>query len=388
MAERIKVGLIYSYQEQWIAGAYYIENLVHALNALPDALKPSIVLLCSNNKDFERINRATNYPYINWHSLNVKYNIIERVINKVCRTITKRNFIEKLPTNKNIDVLFPSMDFIPLPVERKIYWIPDFQEDYLPHFFSEEEVKYRKSLQKRLSELETNIVFSSQDALNDFERLYPKHVCKTYVLRFAVTHPSGYKSLDIQNIRQKYNIPKDYFFVPNQFWVHKNHILVLKALQVLKSKGEDYCVAFSGKQEDYRSPNHFEKLKDYVQKHQLEENIRFLGFIDRAEQLALMKHAKAVIQPSLFEGWSTVVEDVKAMNQMVILSDLKVHREQTENYNNKHFFNPHDEHDLATKIQKVYHEYDGSNNFSYNYQNDIERFGKRFVEILRDVIGN
>ena len=41
-----------------------------------------------------------------------------------------------------------------------------------------------------------------------------------------------------------------------------------------------------------------------------------------------MKEARAVIQPSKFEGWGTVVEDAKAMQRPLILSDINVHREQ------------------------------------------------------------
>jgi glycosyltransferase involved in cell wall biosynthesis len=41
-----------------------------------------------------------------------------------------------------------------------------------------------------------------------------------------------------------------------------------------------------------------------------------------------MKYANAVIQPSFFEGWSTVVEDAMAVNTPVIASSLDVNIEQ------------------------------------------------------------
>ena len=45
----------------------------------------------------------------------------------------------------------------------------------------------------------------------------------------------------------------------------------------------------------------------------IKKYISILGFISRQDQLSLMRDAIAVIQPSLFEGWSTVVEDCKAI---------------------------------------------------------------------------
>ncbi len=39
MAKRKRVGLVYSYNENWVAGSYYILNIIHALNTLEDKLK-------------------------------------------------------------------------------------------------------------------------------------------------------------------------------------------------------------------------------------------------------------------------------------------------------------------------------------------------------------
>ena len=41
-----------------------------------------------------------------------------------------------------------------------------------------------------------------------------------------------------------------------------------------------------------------------------------------------MRRAVAVIQPSLCEGWSTSIEDAKALGRHVMASDIAVHREQ------------------------------------------------------------
>jgi len=386
MAQRIRVGLIYSYSEKWIAGAYYIENLIHAIDTLPDAQKPYLKILSYNEKDFERIKQIVNYPYLSFFSLNIKYNLLERAINKIYRSITKKNLIEKLPNHKKIDILFPALEgeyFSLISDNRKFFWIPDFQEDYLPQFFSQEEIKNRKNHQKQLSEKKTNIIFSSQDASNDFNRLYPNHQCKTFVLRFAVTHPQAYQELDITKIREKYQLPENYFFSPNQFWAHKNHIVVLKAARLLKEQNIDACIAFSGKQEDYRNPEYFKSLEKYVKENSLENNVKFLGFIERNEQLALMKHAQAIIQPSLFEGWSTVVEDAKAMNQTIILSDLRVHKEQTADYEAKLFFNPNDENDLVEKILSLQSNRSANH---YNYKATITRFGENFMQIVSQIV--
>ena len=41
-----------------------------------------------------------------------------------------------------------------------------------------------------------------------------------------------------------------------------------------------------------------------------------------------MRQSVAVLQPSLFEGWSTTVEEAKSIGKTILLSDIPVHREQ------------------------------------------------------------
>jgi glycosyltransferase involved in cell wall biosynthesis len=53
-----------------------------------------------------------------------------------------------------------------------------------------------------------------------------------------------------------------------------------------------------------------------------------LGVVPHAEVYALMRQSVALLQPSLFEGWSTSVEEAKSLGKRVILSDIAVHREQ------------------------------------------------------------
>ena len=76
-------------------------------------------------------------------------------------------------------------------------------------------------------------------------------------------------------------------------------------------------MVFTGAQHDWRNPNYFNELEAFVKENDIKKNIMFLGLIDRREQLQMMNNAEAVIQSSKFEGWSTVIEDAKAMNQLV-----------------------------------------------------------------------
>jgi glycosyltransferase involved in cell wall biosynthesis len=115
-------------------------------------------------------------------------------------------------------------------------------------------------------------------------------------------------------------------------------------------------------------------LKAYVQENNLNDVIRFLGFLDRREQLKLMKHAVAVIQPSLFEGWSTVIEDAMAMNQRVIASDLEVNKEQL--MDNGLYFEKNNPNDLAEKLKHIA---TYANLIDYQYSLKQKQFALNFL---------
>ena len=87
-------------------------------------------------------------------------------------------------------------------------------------------------------------------------------------------------------------------------------------------------MAFTGLEQDYRDPGYGPSVRRLAGELGVEDRTRFLGFIPRTDQLGLMAGAVALIQPSLCEGWSTSVEDAKALGRHVLASDIAVHREQ------------------------------------------------------------
>jgi len=379
MAKRIKIGIIYSYDENWIGGTYYYQNLIQSLNLLPENRKPHLVILSNSVTSFDSI-KELNYPFITYIDLNNILSFFERYRNKIIKKLFAKRDIPKKKINFGIDVLFhPSEVKIPNSIEKHLYWIPDFQEMYLPHLFSQDYLNYRKHTQEELLSNDKHILFSSNDACNDFEKLYPLAKSKKYVVNFAVFHPN-YLNIDIKKLKGKYQLEDiPFFFAPNQFWKHKNHIVVLKAVKRIKENFDfNIQVLFSGKESDSRNPTYFEEIKQFVSENNLEENITFLGFIDRKEQLCFMNNALAVIQPSLFEGWSSVVEDAKAMNQNLIVSSLRVHKEQLgiQGY----YFKPDNEEELSKQMVSFLENKIDKPEFNYNQQ--LHLFGKKFMEAI------
>jgi hypothetical protein len=140
-----------------------------------------------------------------------------RLLQKVIPAILKRR--------QKFDVIYP------FPIDRQaketVCWIPDLQEKHFPELFDPAELKARDEQVRYYFENFQHVVFSSESARSDFHRFYPEATCQTHVVHFAVFNPITSKITPLE-IRAKYRLPERFFYCPNQFWVHKNHKVVIK----------------------------------------------------------------------------------------------------------------------------------------------------------------
>jgi glycosyltransferase involved in cell wall biosynthesis len=385
MVKRRKVALIYKYREDWIGGTYYIHNLIKALNLIEDEKKP-LLLIISDEQDYKDLLKELEYPYLSHVPFNYPYNLGQRVANRLSRKIFGYKIFDR--ERAIADISFPVLSERQFSYgKRKLFWIADFQDYHLPLFFTQEEIEARKTYRDFVVNKGKTVVFSSESAKRDFNEIYPQNQLKQFVLPFAVIHPVSTTNNADEAI-DKYKLPTEYFICSNQFWKHKNHHVILRAINYLKNRGIKVHVVFTGKETDYRDPLYFDTFKTMAESLGIKNHISILGFISRLDQLSLIRNSIAVVQPSLFEGWSTVIEDAKAIGVQIITSEIPVHKEQLQQYPMKDFFSPNNEIELAecmtnliqNKSDRAYHFYD--------YEKDVFQFGRTFISILDQVEAN
>ena len=380
MGRRATIGIVYQPDSNWIGGTYYIQNLVQALKTCADAELPIVKVYCNTQKDFTEFAAITHYPYLR-ERLIQGYPMLYKWWRRINRFLLRKDlpaahlFARK---SENDVFVYPTNATCLIDKSKALGWIPDFQEEHLPQYFSQQEIAKRRAEHSTLINQHVPIVLSSESARKDLHAFYPESAtAKTFVLPFAVTHPD-FSQEDKEELKERFGIRGAYLFCANQFWQHKNHLFLFKAFLKAKQQGLKLQLVCSGKLYDNRNPEYIEEIKRFIASNHLEEEIRILGFIERTEQLCMMQNAYAIVQPSLFEGWSTVVEDAKCLNKFIFLSDLPVHREQ--NPANVCFFDPYDEDALTDKLLKV-----EPTTTQYDYSNDIHRFGETVIRIINEL---
>ena len=335
---RLTIGLRYSRKETWIGGVYYVQNLVRAFGLLPEAERPRLIAIGVDKPALEVLKAATGYERL------------ERLSRTRIQPAPPRRglwpFGRPRDPDEEIDLILmgspPGMEF------RGVPWVPDFQEHRFPEHFPQEELAGRLERNAAWFAAHRHVMVSSEDVARDLRRHYGPHGNRIHVVRFASFPPAEGIANDLEALRDRYGLPQRYFLCANQFWRHKNHGLVLRALAEAGPSAPP--VVFTGLEEDYRDPEHGPSVRRLADELGLGERSRFLGFIPRSDQLGLMAAAAAVIQPSLCEGWSTSIEDAKSLGRWVMASDIAVHREQLDR--NADFFAGDDPAALARLMER------------------------------------
>jgi glycosyltransferase involved in cell wall biosynthesis len=379
MVKRNQISLIYDYDVNWIGGTYYILNIIKAINFLPDYEKPFITIYHDYTSVLDDI-KAINYPYMKY--VGFKYNLSKsaRIINNLSLLLGGKEIVTaKLPGKKVDNFYYRPFTISDANIGKYFCWIADLQDLCLPEFFKKPELKFRIAKYNRMVNEKVPIVFSSNAALNDFKKFFPHNVNEKKVVRFVSISAPKFESLSIEDLRAKFKINGDYIITSNQFWKHKNHKVVIEAFKTISLKYPGLQLVLTGKEHDYRNLSYADSLKDYVAENNLTERVLFLGFIDRDEQLKLMSESITIIQPSLFEGWSTVVEDAKFLKKCIICSDIPVHREQLPG--STLFFEPTEANDLKEKIEAVLSGVT-SVDMSYSHDKTVLDFGRAFLNIF------
>ncbi|HUS05459.1 MAG TPA: glycosyltransferase [Bryobacteraceae bacterium] len=198
------------------------------------------------------------------------------------------------------DLLFcPLLVLDPLkPKIPSAVMIPDLQHEFFPDFFDANTLQWRRQ-NYRPSTIYASRIFTlsehSKQTIVDKFRVSPEKIEVIY--------------LDVENEFKdrvkgqasetflKLGLPPEYLFFPANFWPHKNHSNLLRALQTLILRHPHLGLALTG------ASSGQQQIRAQVQELGLEKNVVFAGYLDRTTLVEVYQHAKIVTFVSRFEGF-------------------------------------------------------------------------------------
>lgn len=339
--------------EHWLGGVNYFRNLVTVFDAAAD---PGLRLhLFTDEASYFDDLRPS--PRVALHSLSMlKRKSPAWVLRKALLVASGRDLqlLARLKQHDVRAVLFKYVEGASAAGIPTLPWIPDFQFKHLPELFAPAVVADLQKRAERYIRHADGLILSSQAACEDAVNLFGADRGKLHVLRFAPK--LDFVPLQSASLRDevfaRHAVTRPYVFLPNQYWQHKNHAVVLQAMKLLRDAGRPAPLVIStGKTDDPRDPAYFSGFEAGVRAHGLADDYRILGVIPRQDMLVLLAHSRAVLNPSRFEGWSTTVEEAKALGKPLLVSDIAVHREQVAGRADARCFGVDDPQALAALLE-------------------------------------
>lgn len=208
-------------------------------------------------------------------------------------------------------------------------YIFDFQHKYLPQFFTEKECNLRDRAFRTMLNSANAVIVNSAAVAKDIEHYYPIRRAKVFAMPFSPAPGHDAFASDPEAVAKRYRLSGPFFIICNQFWKHKDHGTAFRAFAMVADRYPGLLLVCTGATSDYRDTRYFDQLMDQARQNGVVDRIVCLGLIPKLDQLALLRGAIALIQPTLFEGGpgGGAVYDAVAVGQRSIVSDIGVNRE-------------------------------------------------------------
>ena len=390
-----KIAFIINFNpDKWLGGMHVIKNLIFCIKKFSNN-NIKAVLVVKKNLTKEELKMFEGLTIL---KTNFFYNesLIKKIYNKLSVILLgKSNDYEKFFSKEKIDfvshinVFSTNLVFGKKSLVKSLSFIPDLQHIHLKQNFSFQKIIMRNLNIFLCGLYSSKILLSGSHAKKDIKKISKTAHKKSVLSKFIFKCPEKKDISNIATLKKIYKFDTPYFYLPNQYWVHKNHEVVLKALSYIKHKFslKKILIISSGNNEDYRNPNYIQKIKCYISKNNLKDYYHYIGVIPFKDVLSLMYHSIAVINPSKFEGRSSTVEQAKCMGKKIILSNIPVHKEQKPRYSK--YFGVDNFKKLAHILMIENNEYNNNINLDYNdilkkNNQDLLNYYKAYIKILSD----
>ena len=209
-----------------------------------------------------------------------------------------------------------------------------------PEFLEKREVIIRNVIYQNSANSADFIIASSKTMKKEFVSFMRLKANKIILINEVVDKNC---TLKVKNKK----IKKKYFFYPAQFWIHKNHIQLIKEFTKFKVKTKSKIRLYlCGKRKKY-----FTKVEKYIKSNKIKDVI-YLGELSSNELKKYYNNCEAVVMPSLYESSSLVILEAISNKKIVIASNIGPNKELSQFFK-LFIFNLYRKNDLSDQLSKV-----------------------------------
>ena len=347
----IKLGICLDTQGNHGGVHQYSMALLKALLSLPKEKYEVVGICITDGWNLYCKEQGIQHYYTN--RVVQKDNAIQFVISYINNKLTHADLLEC--NERDIDIVFfPSVTPTSICVKNSICAIHDLMHRYLrkyPEVASIYQYVLRDVLYRRMAHHSKVILVDSYLGKKHVEDCYfrGESIKKVEVLPYIapdyIYHVEQYADNEWMELCQR--LPQKYFFYPAQFWKHKNHLNLLKALSSLREEYPEIHIVFVGSQK-----NAYKKIVNYVIKSCMEKNVTFLGYVSDYSMVQLYRNAQALLMPSFFGPTNIPQLEAFYLGCPVAVADVFAVKEQVKD--TALLFNPDSISEIADCMKKLW----------------------------------
>jgi glycosyltransferase involved in cell wall biosynthesis len=283
-------------------------------------------------RDYDNLNISINLLKENFFQKIHRISLLNLYIYQLLKKINLNySSIEIGLQRKNIDLvyfLYPSninRSFIDLPYIYTLWdlghlELPELPEVSYDRKFEQREGTYIQSLKKAF-----RVTVDGDYSKRNVVKRYNLDEKRIKVLKFLpnirVLNADSYI-----DIKKKYKITGDYIFYPAQFWAHKNHIYILKAIKILKEEENIKINAiFSGSDK-----GNLDYILKVSREYGIDSLVHYIGFAPDSEIPYLYKQSLSLVMPTLLGPTNIPPLEAFLYETPVCYSDTPFFREQVD----------------------------------------------------------
>lgn len=185
---------------------------------------------------------------------------------------------------------------------------------------------------------------------------------------------------DPEGFDQRYRLPAQFIFYPAQFWGHKNHIRLLRALASVRAWVPDLHLVLAGSKK-----NAYFRVQKEIERLGLGERVQQLGYVPDEDMGALYRRALALVMPTFFGPTNIPPLEAMAVGCPMAVSSIYAMPEQVGDA--ALLFDPRSEEEIAQAILRLATDADIRRRLAEAGLTRAALWGQaQFNERLRDII--